>query len=120
MWLHVRLSPDEYKKIGDYFKKTTCRKLSDYARKMLLRKPVTGTVRNQSLDDLMTELMKLRGELNGIGSNFNQAVKKLHTLHQISEFKSWLLLYEMDEKRLLNKVDDIKNHIQKLAEKWLQ
>ena len=119
-WLHMRLKPDEYNKIYSYFSKTTCRKLSDYARRVLLNKPVTGTLRNQSLDDLMTELMKLRGELNIIGNNFNQAVKKLHTLHQISEFRLWLMTYEMDEKRLLDKVDEIKNHIEKMAEKWLQ
>jgi len=29
------------------------------------------------------------------------------------------MAYEMGEKGLLNKEDDIKNHIQKASEKWL-
>ncbi len=64
--------------------------------------------------------MRLRSELNGIGNNFNQAVKKLHTLHQIAEFRGWIITYELEIKTLLNKVDEIKNHIQKIGEKWLQ
>jgi LytS/YehU family sensor histidine kinase len=119
-WLHLRLTPGEYDKVQKQFLKTTCRRMSDYARKILLGKPITSTYRNQSLDDLMTEAIKLRNELNNIGNNFNQAVKKLHTLNQIQEFKMWIMAYEADKNFLFNKINEIKSHIQKLAEKWLQ
>ena len=119
-WLHLRLSPDEHQKIVKEFSKSTCRKLSDYARKNLLQKPIVKTYRNQSLDDFMAEMMRLRGELNAIGNNFNQAVKKLHTLNQISDFKHWLISYELEKKILFNKVDEVKKQIQKIAESWLQ
>jgi hypothetical protein len=119
-WLHLRLTPDEYQKIMKEFNKSTCRKLSDYARKNLLQKPIVNTYRNKSLDDFMAEMIRMRGELNAIGNNFNQVVKKLHTLQQISEFKHWLISYELEKKILFNKVDEIKKHIQKFAESWLQ
>jgi hypothetical protein len=119
-WLHLRLTPDEYQKIMKEFNKSTCRKISDYARRNLLQKPIISTYRNQSLDDFMTEMIRLRGELNAIGNNFNQAVKKLHTLNQIAEFKHWLISYELEKKILFNKVNEIKKHIQKFAESWLQ
>ena len=119
-WLHVRLKPEEYNVMQKNFSKTTCRKLSEYARKILLSKPITATYRNKSLDDFMTEMMELRKELNAIGNNFNQAVKKLHTLQRIEEFKGWLTMYETDEKELVNKVDEIKNHINIISERWLQ
>ena len=119
-WLHLRLTPDEYQKIRKEFNKSTCRKISDYARKNLLQKPIVNTYRNQSLDDFMAEMIRLRGELNAIGNNFNQAVKKLHTLNQIAEFKHWLISYELEKKILFNKEDEIKKHIQKFAESWLQ
>lgn len=119
-WLHLRLTPDEYQKIMKEFNKSTCRKISDYARKNLLHKPIVNTYRNQSLDDFMAEMIRLRGELNAIGNNFNQAVKKLHTVHQITDFKHWLISYELEKKILFNKVDEIKKHIQKFAESWLQ
>ncbi len=119
-WLHLLLKPDEYSLLHKYFRKTTCRKLSDYSRKILLNKPVTENYRNQSLDDFMTEAIKLRNELNSIGNNFNQAVKKLHTLSQITEFKSWIIYFETEEKNLANKISEIKNYIEKTGEKWLQ
>ena len=86
----------------------------------MLGKPLIATTRDQSLDDFMTEAIRLRNELNSIGNNFNQAVKKLHTLQQISEFRAWLINYELEKKVLQNKMDEIKNHIQKIGEKWLQ
>lgn len=116
----LRFTPEEYAKIERKWKTSTCRKLSDYIRKHLFNKPITTNYRNQSLDDFMAEMMRLRGELNAIGHNFNQAVKKLHTLNQITDFKHWLISYELEKKILFNKVDEVKKQIQKIAESWLQ
>lgn len=114
----MRLKQGEYNTLYKNFSKTTCRKLSDYARKILLNKPLTTTYRNQSFDDLIAEMALLRRELNHIGNNFNQAVKRLHTLSKITEFKSWLITYEIEKKILFNKVDEIKKQILKITEKW--
>ena len=119
-WLHLRLKPAEHRQIYRQFTKTTCRKLSEYARKVLLNKPMIATYRNQSLDDFMREMMHLRQELNSLGNNFNQAVKKLHSLSQINEFRTWLITWELERKILLNKVEEIKKHINKIADEWLQ
>lgn len=116
----LRLTPDEYEKIGAGWKASTCRKLSDYIRRRLFNKPLTTTYRNQSFDDFISEMSLLRTELNHIGNNFNQAVKRLHTLNQIAEFRIWLIAYELEKRTLFNKVDEIKKHVQSLAEKWLQ
>ena len=116
----LRLTPTEYAKIERKRKASTCRKLSDYVRHNLFEKPVTSYYRNQSLDEFMAEMVQLRNELNHIGNNFNQAVKRLHTLNQIAEFKSWLIVWEVEKKTLFNKVDEIKKHVQKIAESWLQ
>ena len=119
-WLHLRLSNIEYEILLKWFTKSTCPKMSDFARKNLLQKPVVMKYRNESLDELMTELILLRKDLNGIGNNFNQSVKKLHTLVQISEFKHWVTVYELEKKVLFNSIDQIKKHIEKMSEKWLQ
>jgi hypothetical protein len=116
----LRLTIKEYEQIEKNWKASTCRKLSDYVRRSLFEKPIVTTYRNQSLDDFMSEAMRLRNELNSIGNNFNQAVKKLHTLHETAEFKSWLINYETQKKTMLTKVNEIKIHIQNIAEKWLQ
>lgn len=116
----LRLTPGEYTIIEKKWKATTCRKMSDYARHILFNKPVVTTYRSSSQDDLLAELSKLRQELNAVGNNFNQAVKKLHTLHQIAEFKSWLTTYEIEKKTLFNKVDEVNNNVKKILGIWLQ
>lgn len=119
-WLHLRLTNTEYEILQKHFTKSTCPKLSDFARKNLLQKPIVMKYRNGSLDELMTELILLRKDLNAIGNNFNQSVKKLHNLVQIAEFKHWITVYELEKTVLFNSIDQIKKHIEKLSEKWLQ
>jgi hypothetical protein len=116
----LRFTPEEYKKIERKWKTSTCRKLSDYIRKHLLSKPITTNYRNQSVDEFMSEIIRLRRDLNALGNNFNQAVKRLHTLQQIPEFKAWIIGHELEKKILFNKVEKIKKCIQKISEKWLQ
>lgn len=68
----LRLTPAEYELLNSRFKATTCRKQSDYFRKVLLTGKVTVLTRNKSLDDFMTEMIELRNQLSAIGNNFNQ------------------------------------------------
>ena len=119
-WLHIRLTEDEHKKINDRFKQTTCRKISDYARRILLDKKVTTLTRNQSLDDFMAEMIKLRNELSAIGNNWNQAVKRLHTLDHFPEMKVWILSTQKIQQAVLDKTEKIKNKIGKISDQWLQ
>lgn len=116
----LRFTLEEYAKIEKKWKASTCRKLSDYIRRHLFEKSINTTYRNQSLDDMIHEMTQLFKQLNGIGNNFNQAVKKLHTLNQIPEFKVWILSAELDKKKLFDKIDEIKNYIQKISERWLR
>lgn len=118
--LQARLTPGELEKINQKFSRSTCRKLSDYVRKVLLDKLVTVKQRNQSLDDFMTEMITLRNELNAIGNNYNQAVKKLHTLDHLPEFRTWVLLNESHQKKLFDKMSEIKEKINQINDQWLQ
>jgi hypothetical protein len=118
--LQVRLTVKESDQIHNTFSKSTCRKLSDYVRKKLLDKPVSVYTRNQSLDDFMAEMILLRGELNAIGNNYNQVVKRLHSLQHFSEIKPWLILNESSKQILLKKVDEIKAKISQINDQWLQ
>lgn len=118
--LQARLTPDEYQRICSKFSRSTFRKMSDYVRYALLDKPIRMNHRNQSLDDFMTAMEKLRGELNAIGNNYNQTVKRLHTLTEFPEIKTWLLLNENSKKILLQKVSEIKSKIEQINDQWLQ
>lgn len=119
-WLHLRLTEGEYKKINLGFKSSTKRKLSEYARSILLEKPITVYTRNQSFDDFVAEIILLRNELKAIGNNFNQSVKKLHTMQHENEIKAWALLNEGSKQVFFKKVDEINLKISQIADKWSQ
>jgi hypothetical protein len=116
----LRLTTKEYEKIEAIFKTTTCRKLSDYMRYVLLEKRLTVFTRNKSMDDFMAELILLRNELNAIGNNLNQVVKKLHLIQSVTEFKTWFLINETVQASLLRKVEEIKSRINQFSDKWSQ
>jgi hypothetical protein len=117
-WISFRVKPEEYDKIHQHLNNTTHKKLSEYARKVLLNKPVTVKYKNESADVIMTAMIQLKNELNPIGNNINQAVKKLHTLNQISEFKVWLIMHEPDIKNALQKIEEIKAKLIQIYEQW--
>jgi uncharacterized protein YggL (DUF469 family) len=116
----VRFKPDEYNKVNVSFKATTKKKLSEYIRYVLLEKPVTVYTRDQSVDELMTELVRLRNELSAIGSNFNQLVKRLHTASHFQEIKALAFQAESDKEKFLNKANEINLKIAELSDKWWQ
>lgn len=119
-WLHIRLTKEELQIIDRNFKASVCRKRSDFVRRNLLRKPIVMKYRNESLDKLLQELIQLRTQLSFMGNNFNQSVKKLHTLSEISDLRVWVMAFDSDRDRYFSLMDEIKKHIENLAQKWLQ
>ncbi len=84
----VRFNTQEYALLKKQSSQTTTPRVSEFIRRALFEKPITVKQRNQSLDDFMTEMIQLRTELNHVGNNFNQAVRKLHTLIQVPDFRN--------------------------------
>jgi len=119
-WLHIRLTEADYNRIHQKFEQSSDRTFSEYARKVLLDKPITVNQRNQSLDDFMAEMIALRNELSAIGNNYNQTVKRLHALQEIDEIKTWLFLNESAHKIIGNKVAEIKLKINQINDQWLR
>ena len=116
----LRLTPLEYTELEKRFRASTCRKLSDHIRRHLFNRPIVTTYRNASFDDYIEETMELNNELNSIGNNINQIAKKMNSFKTISEFKTQVFWFEVDKKKLFEKMEEIKIHSQKFSEQWLQ
>ncbi|MBO9203365.1 MULTISPECIES: plasmid mobilization protein [Niastella] len=116
----IRLTPEEYEQLNNRYKKTTCRKLSDYVRNLLFQGKVTILTRDQSMDAFMAELILLKSELSAVGNNFNQAVRKLNAMQHYPELKIWLLTHTQMAQDVVKNVDTIKINIAKFSDKWLQ
>ena len=106
--ISIRLKEDEYMRLEKAYKASVYRKLSEYARQLLLERTVKMTYRNKSTDDLLPVLTGIKKDLNGIGNNFNQAVHRLHTLDTIPDIKKWVIINEASKKMLLQKVEEMR------------
>ena len=115
----VRMNKTEFGQLEKFKKESTERTISNYLRKVSLKKPVTVKYRNQSADDFIKQMLELKKELNAVGNNFNQAVHKLHLLDKIPEFRIWINQYDGLQKVLLNKVQEINLRVNQLYEEWL-
>lgn len=116
----LRLTGDEYGKLEKNWKKTTVRKLSEYVRRLLFNKSLTVYTRNQSLDELLSEMVMLRRELNAIGVNFNQAVHRLNMLDHSPQMQEWVRRFERDKDRFFVAVDAINSRLKLMSTAWLQ
>ncbi len=116
----IRLKNAEFVQLDAQFKKTTCRKFSDYLRRLMVDKPITVLYRNGSADAFLTEMIGLKNELSAIGNNFNQMVKRLHTFDHSSEIKSWAMLNESAKENLNKKMQEIREKLNQIYELWLQ
>jgi len=115
-WLHLRLSEKEQQQLNGQFRKTTEKKLSAYARNILLGKPMISGYRNQSLDALITEFVILNKTLNGIANNYNQSIHKLHTFDRYPQVKTWLDSQVNLPESLLKSIAELRKLIQKIME----
>ena len=117
-WLTIRLTTEEATQLGQLASQSLSPSVSDYARRVLLQKPVSIRYHNQSLDNFLADMTRLRNDLNSIGNNFNQAVHRLHTLRTDAEIQQWLLLTEQDKNRVLQLIENISTHLQAIYRLW--
>ena len=120
IFVKIRMNESELTQVKKNQQQTTERNLSNYIRKVSLQKPVIVKYRNQSADDFLRDMLELKKELNAVGNNFNQAVKKLHILDKIPEFRSWVNTNDSLQQSLIRKVEEIKLRMNQLYEQWLR
>ena len=118
--LVVRLAPEEFAALQEKFNGTAYRVFSDYIRDLVRQKPVSVKTYNQSLDDFLPVALALKNELEAIGRNINQAVKKLNSLPQHGDLKEILDYFAAEELALRQKTAEIKNCLVKIYELWSQ
>ena len=118
--IYVGLKLEEYAKIELQYKASTCRNKSEYIRNLIYNRPITILYRNQSLDNLIEEMVILNNEINAIKNDLPKTLEILHIHKDSPEFKKLLQDVELSIESLYKKIDEIKNQIEKITDKWLQ
>lgn len=117
-WLHIRVTPGEYKAIHQGFQKTSSLKRCEYIRNLLLGKPPIIITRDKAMDEVLEELILLRKELNSIGHNFNQAVRKLNSVSGTPEAKIWEDMLTVLRDQIEPSLGGIKKQINNYSDLW--
>lgn len=118
-WLHIRLTDRELVQIQTYSKDTIQTSLSDYARRVLLKKPVIGRYRDTGTEELLKELTVLKMDLHGLATNYNQLAKKLNTA-STDEIESSRFQVQKLEQSIQDSLEKVGRFLDQTAEKWLQ
>lgn len=85
---------------------------------MIFRQPITLYTRNRSLDECIAELILIRTELQAIGKNYNQVVRKFHATASNQEAHSWALLLQQQHQLFLKKMEQIQEKMNQLNDIW--
>lgn len=117
--INLRLTEAEYTELSSRVRNSTSRRLSIYLRNIIFDKPITVFTRDQSLDEFMEEMIRLRSELIAQGNNFNQVVRKINSSPNAQVLSFWLPVAKDLQQQLLEKTKFIQERINKFSEKWL-
>lgn len=118
-WLHIRLTDRELLKLKANFGETVHDSLSDYSRRILLKKVVIGRYRDTCIQELLKDLTALKRDVHGLATNYNQLAKKMNTATE-NEITSNHFEVEKLEQSIQESLKQISRFIDQTAEKWLQ
>ena len=94
-FLSIRLTENELKDIYRQCERSTCHSLTEYAKKVLTRKPVIVRHRNESQDDLLQAMIGIKNRLDQL-TEMALEKRDLLLLRELNEIKS--LTRQMFEK----------------------
>ncbi|MEP0711136.1 MAG: hypothetical protein ABJC55_04365 [Algoriphagus sp.] len=118
-WLHIRLTDRELLKLKANCEETVHDNLSEYSRRILLKKLVIGRYRDTGMQELLKELTALKRDLHGLATNYNQLAKKMNTATE-NEKDSNRFQREKLEQNIQVALKEVNRFIDQTAEKWLQ
>jgi hypothetical protein len=102
--IHARVTKKEMEYLKKEFSASIFRKRSEYFRKKLLDKPTVMKYRNLSVDDFVSEMIRLRNELQVIASQWNKtpdlrdSSEKSVQGKQVFQEKLLFLIHEIKER----------------------
>ncbi len=113
----LQLSQEEFYELQGKLLRSAYSDLNDYLHDLIQNGTVGTNCRNQSIDEFLGVAIGLKNELNAIGKNFNQAVKRLHEIYHLSsQKKDDLEYYQAEQFSLGQKIEEMRQILLKILE----
>ncbi len=117
--VETRITEQKFAELSELLQKSSCRNMSELLRSILENRKIVIKTYDHSLDKIMEQLSGVRKELNAIGVNINQAVRKLNCENSAES----RLFQTLEIARLYQqtdlKVSELFTIISNLSELWL-
>jgi hypothetical protein len=114
--LNIRLDPKEWDKVHKLTSNSTCRSVSEYARKVLLEKPVRVFYRNQSFDEFEETMVRVLAQLETFGETFTLLAKKALAIEKTPELNPLVPPLLDCAQSFIRTAEEIRDHVKKLAD----
>ena len=123
-FLSIRLTEEELKEVYRQCRRSTCSSLTEYARKVLTKKPVIVKTRNQSQDELLEAMIGITKRLDQLGGQAKGQTGQAKDQTGQAEDQTGQAkdqagqAEEKTDTLLLREIREIKSLIRQLRTKW--
>jgi hypothetical protein len=115
----TRVNDQKFRELSALLDRNPSMDMSTLVRHILHNRQIKVFTRDMTLDNLMEELARLRGEIRAIGVNINQMTKQFNTFPEWQRKELFARMGFHKYQDLQPKVDQLLAIIGKLAKKWL-
>ena len=113
--ISLQLSLEEFDKLQGKLLCSRHSNLSEYLRDLISNGTLGIACRNKSIDEFLGVTIGLKNELNAIGQNLNQAVRRLHETHHLSSWKDDIEYYQANQFAVVQKTEEIRQILIKIC-----
>lgn len=118
--IKLRVNQHHYDRLNKLLSASRYRNMSGLLRDIVCNRQVITYTHDESLDIVMTELVRLRKELNSIGININQITRQINSttkqvLKATMAFQATAMLKEVKDS-----MQPILSIVAELSKKWLR
>ncbi len=117
--IETRVTTKKYQELQRILSQNPHKDMSGLLRDILNDRPVKIFIHDQTLDNLMEELAKLRMEMKSIGININQITRLFNTYPERSRKEFYAKTAFEQYQALQPQIEQILLIISKLAKRWL-
>ena len=117
--LYTRVNDQKMRELQNLLQKNPKNDMSSLIRDILHNRKVKVFVKDQTFDNLMEELARLRTEIRAIGVNINQITRHFNTYPAPQQKAMYAKMAFHEYQAVQPKIDELLTIISKLSLKWL-
>lgn len=118
--IRTRVTEKVYRRLLAMVGNSNCHSIGEVTRKILSKDKIITYTQDNTLDNVMEQLILLRRELNAIGNNINQVTHQVHLAEGLDQKHTAAQGILPQLKNTEDKLTEALNLIHLLGQKWLQ